>query len=206
LVEEYYAGINWSDAVMERKALAAYKHILQDADENLRPPLVEALRGDGYEVNDTLDILNRRPPEALAAYERRIQAALQNNDPELAVGTAKELVEAACRQLLSDAHVVPDPTWTVEKVYKEAAKTIALDVDAVPDQKPGAESIKKVLRGLALVVSGTAELRNRFGTGHGRHRRSGLQLRHAELVTGASVTIARFLLATRTAHSSRSNR
>jgi len=99
--------------------------------------------------------------------------------------------------------IAPDPEWTLEKLYKEAAKTISLDVESVGAATAGAESIKKVLRGLALVVSGTAELRNRFGTGHGRHRRSGLQARHAEFVAGCSLALARFLLATRTDRRSR---
>lgn len=216
LVEQYYAGMNWSDPANERRMLAAYKHILQDADEGQGAQLAEALRGDGYEVRSSCEIVNPRPlalrlpadlddPEALATYERRIQSALHDNDPELAVGTAKELIEAVCKQLLADTNATPDPEWSLEKLYKEAAKTISLDVDRVVDVKPGAESIKKVLRGLAMVVSGTAELRNRFGTGHGRHRRSGLQVRHAELVTGSSLAVARFLLATRTEHRTRAS-
>lgn len=209
-VEEFYAGINWLDGTHERRLLAAYTHILKDVPQADRLPLLSALRGDGYDVDGgTCEIVNPRPltlstpsdiddPDALAAYDRRIQAALQDDDPELAVGTAKELVEAVCKQLLADASVTPDTEWSLEKLYKEAAKTISLDVDSVGDARPGAESIKKVLRGLALVVSGTAELRNRFGTGHGRHLRSGLQARHAEFVAGCSLTVARFLLATRT--------
>ncbi len=40
-------------------------------------------------------------------------------------------------------------------------------------RSPSASSlIRKVLRGMHEAVIGIAELRNRFGTGHGRHRRS----------------------------------
>jgi hypothetical protein len=63
---------------------------------------------------------------------------------------------------------------------------------------PSADSIRKVLRGMHQAVIGTAELRNRFGTGHGRHRRSsGLGPRHARLVASAALGLTRFLLETR---------
>lgn len=214
LVEAYYAAIDWSAPNDERRLLAAYTHILKDTEYPKRHELTEALRGDGYEVRDNGEVMNPRPlvlgtppdlddPDAMTTYERRIHGAFEDDDPDLAIGTAKELIEAVCKQLLADASISPDPEWSLEKLYKEAAKNISLDVDHVSDGKPGAESIKKVLRGLVQVVSGTAELRNRFGTGHGRHRRSGLQRRHAELVTGASLALARFLLATRTERSTR---
>ena len=118
--------------------------------------------------------------EALHAYERRIQQNIVDA-PDLAIGSSKELIEAVCKQLLEDAGIAAEPDWSVERLFKEAGKTLHLDVDAVQPDKAGAESIKKVLRGVAQVVGGMAELRNRFGTGHGRHRKSGLQQRHANL-------------------------
>ena len=111
---------------------------------------------------------------------------------------AKELVEAASLRLLDDAGVEPAKGWTLQQLFKKAAKTLDLTVDSVSEEKAGAEEIRKVLAGLAQVVMGTAELRNRFGTGHGRHRRlSGLGPRHARLAAGAAVTLVHFLLETR---------
>ncbi|MBA2331472.1 MAG: abortive infection family protein [Actinobacteria bacterium] len=118
-------------------------------------------------------------------------------DPELAIGSSKELVEAVCALLLGDAGVAQDKKWTAEQLFKEALKTLDLSIDAVSDTKAGADSIRKVLRGMHQAVIGTAELRNRFGTGHGRHRRSsGLGSRHARLVASAALGLSRFLLDT----------
>jgi hypothetical protein len=188
--------------------LGVFAHILADAGKgDARDELVAALRLDGFEVDGdgrikvpplTLAVapIDVADPDALQAYERRIQ---QNviDDPDLAIGSSKELIEAVCKQLLDDAGVAPDAEWSIERLLKEAAKTLHLDVDSVQPDKAGAESIKKVLRGLAMVVSGNAELRNRYGTGHGRHRKSGLQQRHAELAGTCALAVARFLLATR---------
>jgi hypothetical protein len=78
-------------------------------------------------------------PEAFHGYERRI---LENvtADPELAIGSSKELVEALCSLLLEEASVSLDKDWSAEKLFKEALKT-DLSVDAVPDSKAGADSI-----------------------------------------------------------------
>jgi abortive infection Abi-like protein len=210
LVEEYYAGIDWNSSRDVAKLLRAFEHVLFDAaDSDEKQRLVKALRLDGFVVDDagrinppaSLDLGIDRDSlvdaEAFAGYERRI---LENvgSDPELAIGSSKELVEAVCKLLLEDAGIDLDTSWTAEQLFKQALKTLDLSVDEVPESKAGAESIKKVLRGMHQAVIGTAELRNRFGTGHGRHRRSsGLEARHARLVAGAALGLSRFLLDTR---------
>ncbi|HZG34526.1 MAG TPA: abortive infection family protein, partial [Gaiellaceae bacterium] len=121
-------------------------------------------------------------PEAFRGYERGIFENVAA-DPELVIGSSKELVEAVCALLLEDAGVARNKKWTAEQLFKEALKTLDLSIDAVSDTKAGADSIPKVLRGMHQAVIGTAELRYRFGTGHGRHRRSsGLGARHARPV------------------------
>lgn len=61
----------------------------------------------------------------------------------------------------------------------------------------GEESIRRVLGSLGGIVSGIAELRNSYGTGHGKPSGSGgLGLRHARLAVGAASTLAAFLFET----------
>jgi hypothetical protein len=60
------------------------------------------------------------------------------------------------------------------------AKTLDLTVDEVTEGKAASDEIRKILASLNQVVVGLAELRNQYGTGHGRHRKSsGLSARHA---------------------------
>jgi hypothetical protein len=54
-----------------------------------------------------------------------------------------------------------------------------------------------LLNNLASISNGLAEIRNLYGTGHGKHARSkGLQRRHARLAVGAASTLGVFLFET----------
>ena len=219
-VEQYYAGVDWSSPKAVSKVLRAYEQIMADCvDTDVRAGLDKQLRRDGFAVDADGRILAGTPlalgeidktslvdPEAFRDYERRLWASVES-DPELAIGTAKELVEAAAHLLLDDARIQPDTAWSLQQLFKRAAKTLDLTVDSVVEDKTGAEEIRKVLAGLSQVVIGTAELRNRFGTGHGRHRRaSGLTQRHARLAAGCATTLVHFLLETRADHQGQQSR
>ena len=57
--------------------------------------------------------------------------------------------------------------------------------------------IRRMLSNLNQVSQGIAELRNLYGTGHGRDGRFiGLKPRHAKLAVGAAATLGTFLLET----------
>lgn len=69
--------------------------------------------------------------------------------------------------------------------------------DDIPDAAKGAAAIKKILRSLIPLVEGMAELRNLYGTGHGKvGHAKGLSPRHARLMVGATATLAEFLFDT----------
>jgi hypothetical protein len=69
-------------------------------------------------------------------------------------------------------------------------------MEDIPDSKRGREAMQRVFSGLGQIVDGIAELRNLYGTGHGRSRKSGANARHAHLVVRASSTLCYFLLET----------
>lgn len=53
---------------------------------------------------------------------------------------------------------------------------------------------KEGIRNLKTMLQNLAELRNNYGTGHGKDSRYvGLQERHAQLAVGTSMTIIRFI-------------
>ncbi|MDQ7842109.1 MAG: abortive infection family protein, partial [bacterium] len=52
----------------------------------------------------------------------------------------------------------------------------------------------RTLSNLAQVVTGVAEVRNLYGTGHGRSKAPEPDVAHARLVVNAAVTVATFLL------------
>ncbi|WP_157152646.1 abortive infection family protein [Cellvibrio sp. BR] len=67
----------------------------------------------------------------------------------------------------------------------------------MPDEVKASDSIKRLLKNLADITYGVAELRNSYGTGHGKNAKSrGLSSRHAKLAVGAASTLAIFLIET----------
>lgn len=75
---------------------------------------------------------------------------------------------------------------------KRVQKKLKLDPAAAGGQT-GAETIRRTLSNLGQVVVGVAEVRNLFGTGHGRSRAAELERAQAKLVVNAAVTLATFL-------------
>lgn len=132
----------------------------------------------------------------LARQITRMETSIES-DPELAIGTAKELIETACKTILEHRDVAHDRNWDVPRLMKEAAKELELTPEGVSDTARGADTIRRILGSLASVVGGTAELRNHYGSGHGRGPSTvGLEPRHARLVVGAASTLAIFLFET----------
>lgn len=80
---------------------------------------------------------------------------------------------------------------------KLTSKELVLTPGDIPDKSRAAETIKSLLSNLATITQGVAELRNHYGTGHGKVAGAkGLQSRHAKLVVGAASTLAVFLAET----------
>lgn len=118
-------------------------------------------------------------------------------DPELAIGTAKELVETVCKTILHERDVVFSKNADLPELNKAAFKALRLMPDDIPEHAKGAETIKRMLSNLASVTQGLAELRGLYGTGHGKHGGTkSVEPRLARLAVGASSALAVFLYET----------
>jgi hypothetical protein len=119
------------------------------------------------------------------------------NDPGLAIGTAKELVETCCKTILEERGVSFSKNADIPELVKLAAKELDLTPADIPEQAKAADTIKRLLSNLATITQGVSELRNHYGTGHGKTASAkGLQSRHARLAVGAASTLAVFLTET----------
>jgi hypothetical protein len=135
-------------------------------------------------------------PSYVAQQITRIEAAVIN-DPSLAIGTAKELVETCCKTILTERKVEFSKSADIPELVKLTAKELELTPDDIPEKAKAAETIKRLLSNLASITQGVAELRNHYGTGHGKAAGTkGLQPRHAKLAAGAASTLAVFLAET----------
>jgi len=125
------------------------------------------------------------------------------NDPDLAIGTAKELVETCCKTILTERKVTFSKNADIPELVKLTCKNLDLTPDKIPEKAKASETIKRLLSNLATITQGVAELRNHYGTGHGKMAGSkGLKPRHAKLAVGAASTLAVFLMETHIERSS----
>jgi len=123
----------------------------------------------------------------------RMESAI-NNDPELAIGTAKEFLETVCKTILSERGVVFANDEKMPKLVKMTVNELQLVPDALANAKEAAEYVNILLKNLAAVGHHLAELRNPFGTGHGKiANHAGLEAKHARLAVGAASTLGVFL-------------
>ena len=126
----------------------------------------------------------------------RMEAAVYN-DPSLAIGTAKELIETCCKTILENRGIQVASNLDLPQLVKATSKELALTPDDIPEQAKAADTIRRLLSNLATITQGLAELRNQYGTGHGKIAQTkGLSSRHPKLAVGAASTLAVFLLET----------
>lgn len=120
-----------------------------------------------------------------------------DHDPDLAIGTAKELIETCCHTILSSRGNPVTDKPDLLPLVRRALEELQLVPDGIPDTKKGARAIKALLGNLATIAQSMSELRNLYGTGHGKDgKRRGLLSRHARLAVGAATTLTVFLFDT----------
>jgi hypothetical protein len=154
----------------------------------------------GLLPNPDVDAIRKKLPVANDDYVtqqiRRMQDSIES-DPELAIGTAKELIETVCRTILEARGESFDGTADLPQLVKKTSKLLKLTPSDIPETAKASEIIKRLLSNLASIPQGIAELRNPFGTGHGKVAGTkGLLPRHARLAVGTASALAVFLLET----------
>lgn len=220
-VENYYFGINWEAPIEVRKILNVYEDVLNDLNTSeysynseLNKTWFEKLQKfllrDGYvlengklnpigQVADFEDLQNATDLLDKTHFQEHIDRIKKSiiDDPSLAIGSTKELVEATLKTILLKLEVPIDKNDDIPKLLKKTQKALEIVPDDIDDAIKGAEMIKILLNNLGSVVIKLTELRNLYGTGHGKeNKRKGLSERHAKLAVGAGITLSTFLLET----------
>ncbi|MDL2141789.1 abortive infection family protein [Flavobacterium tructae] len=220
-VEGYCYSIDWTNPAQVRKILNVYEEILLDLTDSIQDynrkneiewleKLQRFLLRDGYKfennklapvgqvanfdsLQNATDLLDKTH---FQEHIDRIQKSI-TTDPSLAIGSTKELVEATLKTILTHLEIEIDKNDDVPKLLKKVQKGLEIVPDSIDDAIKGAEMIKILLSNLGSVVIKLTELRNLYGTGHGKEKkRNGLSERHARLAVGAGITLCTFLLET----------
>jgi len=151
-----------------------------------------------------------KDPDAIHRHLDRLRRSLRDDDTELVIGAAKELMEStawiaidalARRGVLSRDELGKSPKFpkllsTVHNALGLAPGEVNVDgTDGERTQK-AKQGVKHILGGAMQVANGMAEYRNNAGTGHGSRSTSSLGNRHARLAINAAVLWVDLILAT----------
>ena len=203
-------------------------HPVVRPDEEEVAPLVtlfnDSLAADGWELVEQTRLsgkpifaARRRLADAPVEAARSVAVALDSSyidqqitrmhsavesDPELAIGTAKEFVETVCKTILRERGVDCDKAEDFPKLVRSTLRLLGLAPSDVPNRAKAADTIRIMLSNLATIANALTELRNPYGTGHGKEAHTkGLRARHARLAVGAASTLGVFLFETYTKES-----
>lgn len=195
LTQAYLDAVDWTDTRQVGLALRAFEWLLHGS----RGPDVDnffaSLRRDGYVVDPptgritsagprfpTGSLANLKDPSAIREHLDRIQHAVVD-DPALAIGSAKELIESTAKVALTERGLPVNDRDNVPALIGQAQRALGLHPSATTPGPDGSDPVKKILGSVSGIAVGIAELRNRAGTGHGpAATRAGLRPRHAHLV------------------------
>lgn len=197
-----------SDYVVGKAVVAVIEHVEEGLNEhvdgfsekkNLLEPckaIARRLMAGSLALDDLKASAGTFDARHLSEQIRRIEQSI-DTDPTLAIGTAKELIETACKTILAERGKPAAGTPEIAALTKATLKELRLVPEGVPEAARGSDVIKRVLQNLGAIGNGLAELRGLYGTGHGKHGRAeGLKVRHAKLAVGAASTLVIFLFET----------
>lgn len=118
-------------------------------------------------------------------------------DTDLAIGTAKELIETACKSILRKHGKESNPEWNLGKLIKETSEILDFKPKKASDPDKADTSIRQILKGITTLINGVAELRNAYGSGHGKDADfKMLESKYAKLIVGTVSELVVFFLAT----------
>ena len=86
-----------------------------------------------------------------------------DQDPALAIGTAKELIETCCKTILTKRGVAFTKSEDLGDLTKKVAQELRLVPEGITDETKGAENIRLILRNLTQLTNNSAQLRGRMG-------------------------------------------
>lgn len=120
-----------------------------------------------------------------------------HKDTDLAIGTAKELLETTCKSILRQKEETINQDWTLPQLLKATTNCLNFTPKEANDPDKAEKAIKQILGGITSIVQGVGELRNGYGTGHGKDADfKGLEIKYAKLLVGVVSEIAILYLAT----------
>lgn len=125
-------------------------------------------------------------------YDAMCTEAITN--PTDAIGKAKELMESCCKTILDEMGMPWNNKDNFTQLCDEVLDKLQLTPKSFSDKSPINASIKAVCGSLRGIVQKVTEIRNQYGSGHGKEAKfKGLEKRHAQLTIGCAITFCTFV-------------
>lgn len=151
------------------------------------------LLGPAPRLNEVTRVAERLTGPYIAQQIKRLHEAAAA-DTELAIGTAKEFLESICKTILTERGAPPSKNEDLPALVRATVKALAVVPPELSSHAQLEKTVTVLLNNLGSIGNQLAELRNQYGTGHGRPiDHVGLPARHAKLAIGAAATLAVFL-------------
>jgi hypothetical protein len=146
-VEQYYASLNFSKWADIKRLLAVYEHVLDEVEQQLKhgdphakkyaerelDTLLRCVRRDGFDwvggrlvskstqthLRDIQDAITSLAAPELPRQLERLREAV-DDDPALAIGTAKEMLETACKTILEEHGTTVPADWDARTAQRNS--------------------------------------------------------------------------------------
>lgn len=156
--------------------------------------IIENLKGSATVISKTANDLKTKFSSDYLAQQIDLMIHMQTENPTEAIGKAKELIESCCKTILEEMNIGWDKNDDVPQLTNKVMDALNLLPSNIQPTDRGADSIKALLGNLRAIPTKLAELRNPFGSGHGKSASfQGLEVRHAKLAVGCSITFVDFI-------------
>lgn len=197
------------DDYLVGKVLFELIGMIEDTEEKPYTDCVDIanrLLAGGPNLANLAETATRLQADDIRRQISRMEGSIKN-DPELAIGTAKELIETCCKTILQERNALDERNVDLSELVRATLRELRLTREDIPDSVRGADTIKRVVSNLGSIANGINELRNLYGTGHGRTARTpSLSPRHARLAVGSTSALVQFLFETHTEQMNKSFR
>jgi hypothetical protein len=154
--------------------------------------------GASHSVSKTEEIKKLFSTEYVDQQIDTMASALKKGETNLAIGTAKELLETTCKSILEKQGIAIDSKWDFLHLAKETHKHLDFIPVGIDSPEKARRSIDQLLGGILSTVHGVVELRNAYGTGHGKEADfKGLDVKCAKLLVDVVTAMVIFYLTTK---------
>lgn len=159
--------------------------------------IIDRLEGGSSAIAKTADDLKGKFSSEYMSQQIELMVSMQLTNPTNAIGLAKELIESCCKTILDELGIEWSKNDDVYQLTNKAMSALNLLPANIQETDQGADAIKAILGNLRAIPTKLAEIRNPFGSGHGKSASfQGLEERHAKLAVGSSITFVDFIWST----------